>query len=552
MKENGNPSRSRRRPLGLLSLAVASLACGLAIGCSNANYSRGPAVEDEVDPDALVPDVVVEKQSPAAALRVGFARKAYTPVLVDAWVDVNGNAKWDPGVDTFTDGNGNGTFDGYWLAGFSQGRPAQSVHDDIEAVATVIDDGTQRIAFVALDAIGFMNGEVEDVRKQLPASLGVTLLNVHSTHNHEAPDLQGLWGKDFGNTGIDPAHMAATKKAIVDAVTEAVGKLTAAEMRTLTVPQGALAEYVADTRSPEVFDPDVHVLEFRDAASKAPLGRVVNWSNHPEALWGSNLAITADYPGYVRRGIDESITYGSEKKMDGLGGVTVFLTGAIGGLLCPRGNLEVTDRFTQEKITTPSFEKARAIGYGVAASVIEASKGSNAAWSAQAGWNRRSRTFEVPATNQKLVIAAQVLKIIKRDFARHLGVPYITTELHLLELGDAKFLMMPGELYPEIANGGVTVPAGADYPKARKLDLPWRQMIPQGGTQFFVGLSNDAIGYIIPKTQWDELAPYTYGDTEPPYGETNSIGADTGLVLDEQLRKIVKLPVPDRGSEDPN
>jgi hypothetical protein len=550
MKENGNPSRALSRTLGLVSLAAA-LAGGLAIGCSTANYSRGPTVEAEVDPDAIMPDIVVEKQSTAGALRVGFGRKAYTPTLVDAWVDVNGNAKWDPGVDTFTDGNGNGVFDGYWLAGFSQGRPAQSIHDDIEAVATVIDDGTQRIAFVALDAIGFMNGEVEDVRKQLPASLGITLLNVASTHNHEAPDLQGLWGKDFGNTGIDPAHMAATKKAVVDAVTEAVQKLTAAEMRTLTVPQGSLAEYVADTRSPEVFDPDVHVLEFRDASSKAALGRIVNWSNHPEALWGSNLALTADYPGYVRRGIDTNITYGAEKKMDGLGGVTVFLTGAIGGLLCPRGNLEVTDRFTQEKITTPNFEKARAIGYGVAASVIEASKGSTAAWSAQAGWNRRSRTFEVPATNQKLVIAAQVLKIIKRDFARHLGVPYIKTELHLLELGDAKFLMIPGELYPEIANGGVSVPAGADYPKARKLELPWRQMVPQGGTQFFVGLSNDAIGYIIPKTQWDELAPYTYGDTEPPYGETNSIGADTGLVLDEQLRKMLRLPVPDRGSEDP-
>jgi len=546
---NGNSPRAARA-LGLVSFSALALTCALGLGCS-ADYSRGPAREAEFDPDALLPDVVVERQSPAGTLRVGFGKKAYTPALVDTWADVNGNAKWDPGTDTFTDGNGNGTFDAYWLAGFSQGRPAQTVHDDVEAVATVIDDGTQRIAFVALDAIGFMHGEVEDVRKMLPASLGITLLNVSSTHNHEAPDLQGLWGKDFGSTGVDDGHMAATKRAIVDAVTEAVQKLAAAEMRALKVPQGTLAEYVADTRSPEVFDPDVHVLEFRDAATKSAIGRIVEWSNHPEALWGSNLAITADYPGYVRRGIDSSITYGADKKMDGLGGVTVFLSGAIGGLLCPRGNLEVTDRFTGDKITTPNFEKARAIGYGVAASVIEASKSSSVAWTASAGWNRRSRTFEVPATNQKLVIAAKVLKILKRQFNLHLSVPYILTELHLLELGDAKFLMMPGELYPEIANGGVTVPAGADYPKARKLDVPWRQMVPQGGTQFFIGLSNDAIGYIIPKTQWDEVAPYTYGDTEPPYGETNSIGADTGLVLDEQLRKIMRLPVPGRGSEDP-
>ncbi len=537
---------------GLISVAGLAVAATFAWGCGPSGYSRGPEAQPEFDPDAPVPDTFFEKKSPVAALRVGFAKRSYTPTLVDTWTDANHNAKWEPGSgDTFTDGNANGVFDAYWLAGFSQGRPAQTTHDELEALATVVDDGTQRIAFVALDAIGLMSDEVEEIRKALPATLGITLLNVMATHNHEAPDLQGLWGQDFGHTGINAAHMAHVKAQVIEALTEAVRKLTPAEMRALTVPQGDLDGYVQDTREPQVKDPDVHVLEFRDAGSKAALGRIVNWSNHPEALWGDNLAITADYPGYVRRGIDDAIVYDGEKKMNGLGGITVFVSGAIGGLLCPRGSLTITDPFTRVEYTTPSFEKARAIGYGVAASVISASNTSTMAWAGQAGWHRRSRSFELPATNQKLIIAAQQLKIIRRTFARHFGVPYITTELHLLELGAATFLMVPGELYPEIANGGVSVPSGSDYPKARKLTEPWRQLLPQGGTQFLVGLSNDAIGYIIPKTQWDELVPYTYAYKDAPYGETNSIGADTGLVLDEQLRKMLSLPVPDRGSEDP-
>lgn len=558
MNGNENSSRLPRRATGVAAVSFVALTCALAVGCAPPNYSRGPeasAVVDagaEFDPDALIPDESVEQTSAQGTLRVGFAKRAYTPTLVDTWTDVNSNAHWDKDVDTYVDVNGNGKFDAYWLAGFSQGRPAQSVHDDIEAVATVIDDGTQRIAFVAVDAIGFMNEEVEDVRKVLPKSLGITLLNISSTHNHEAPDLQGLWGMDFGHSGINPEHMAAAHQAVIDAVAEAVSKLAAAEMRALTIPQGNLGGYVQDTRSPQVLDPDVHLLEFRDATSKQQLGRIVNWSNHVEALWGSNLAITADFPHYLRSGIDTAITYDGVKKMDGLGGITVYINGAIGGLLCPRGSLKVTDHFTSEEIETPNFEKARAIGYGVAGTVIDASKASTVAWAGQGAWHRRSRRFEVPATNQKLVLAAQVLKLIRRDFARHLGVPYITTELHLLEIGDASILVIPGELYPEIANGGVEIPAGADYPKARRLATPWRQIVRQGGTQFFLGLSNDAIGYIIPKTQWDEAPPYTYGDTEPPYGETNSIGGDTGLVLDEQLHKMLGLSFPDRGSDDPN
>ena len=70
------------RKLGLVSVSALGLVCALGLGCS-AEYSRGPAPSNETDPDALLPDVVAERQSPAGALRVGFAKRAYTPTLVD-------------------------------------------------------------------------------------------------------------------------------------------------------------------------------------------------------------------------------------------------------------------------------------------------------------------------------------------------------------------------------------------------------------------------------------------------------------------------------------
>ena len=57
--------------------------------------------------------------------------------------------------------------------------------------------------------------------------------------------------------------------------------------------------------------------------------------------------------------------------------------------------------------------------------------------------------------------------------------------------------------------------------------------------KFVLGLSNDMIGYIIPKSQWDQEPPYTYGAENAPYGEINSVGPETGPIIYEQLKEII-------------
>jgi hypothetical protein len=60
-----------------------------------------------------------------------------------------------------------------------------------------------------------------------------------------------------------------------------------------------------------------------------------------------------------------------------------------------------------------------------------------------------------------------------------------------------------------------------------------------GDLNLVVGLANDEVGYILPKTQWDTKAPYTYGRTKAPYGEINSGGPETGPIIHRESRRLL-------------
>ena len=155
-------------------------------------------------------------------LSSGFAAVPITPEVPDRWVDNNNDAKYKPkDGDTFTDGNGNGKFDPVWIAGFSNSKPANGIHDDTWARTMIIDDSKTRLAIVIIDAIGFMNDDVVDVRKMIPAEAGVTYTIIASTHTHEAVDLIGMWGKTPLKSGVNKEYMAFVKGQIVKSVVEA-------------------------------------------------------------------------------------------------------------------------------------------------------------------------------------------------------------------------------------------------------------------------------------------------------------------------------------------
>src|SRR6516225_7927837 len=91
-----------------------------------------------------------------------------------------------------------------FVAGFGQNRKATATHDDLWAIACVIDDGSTRLGIVSLDAIGFFHDDVVRVRQRLRPEWKLDYTIICSTHNHSTPDLMGLWGPDYLHTGVDP------------------------------------------------------------------------------------------------------------------------------------------------------------------------------------------------------------------------------------------------------------------------------------------------------------------------------------------------------------
>ena len=55
-----------------------------------------------------------------------------------------------------------------------------------------------------------------------------------------------------------------------------------------------------------------------------------------------------------------------------------------------------------------------------------------------------------------------------------------------------------------------------------------------------VNLANDSIGYIIPKSEWDEDAPWIYGEKDETYGEVVSLGPNTAPIIHENLVELIE------------
>ena len=57
--------------------------------------------------------------------------------------------------------------------------------------------------------------------------------------------------------------------------------------------------------------------------------------------------------------------------------------------------------------------------------------------------------------------------------------------------------------------------------------------------RFIVGLCDDELGYIIPKSEWDEKPPFAYGRDSPQYGEMNSAGPQVAPILLDVFRDLL-------------
>jgi hypothetical protein len=420
-----------------------------------------------------------------------------------------------------------------WLAGFSQNRRATAIHDDLWAVACVIDDGHTRLGVVALDSIGVFHDDVLAIRAQLPPELGLAYTIVCATHNHSTPDLMGLWGPNAFRTGVDPGYRSQVIATAAQTLAAAAAALTPARMslHEVAVPPTGL---LADTRLPLVFDSDLRVMHFTAAETGQTLGSIVTWGNHPETPWAANTEITADFCGALRDALEHGVRPAGQPPVGGLGGIHCFINGAVGGLMTTHPSVSVRDPVTGTDLKRPSHEKSRAVGQQLALRLLPlmhaAPQGTTHAPIAI-----RARTLDLPVAN-RLMWLAPALGLLDRGQSRW---GWVRTEIAFARVGEASIACIPGEIYPEIVNGGIENPPGADFAGQPVEVPPIRALLP-GRVKFVFGLANDEIGYIIPRSEWDEAPPFLYGATRAVYGEVNSLGPETAPRLHRALRELIE------------
>jgi Neutral/alkaline non-lysosomal ceramidase. len=466
-------------------------------------------------------------------LSAGFAAVKITPEVPDRWTDANSDAKYNPkDGDTFTDGNGNGKFDAVWIAGFSNSKAANGIHDDLWARTMIIDNGTTRIALVVLDAIGLMADNIIDIRQMIPASAGITYTIVSSTHDHEAPDLMGLWGKTPFKNGVNQDYLKFVKDQAVKSVVEAVKNLKPATLE-ISEDLTSAIPLVKDTRQPEVFDSGLRLIKAVERSNGQTLGSLVAWADHAETLWSKNLLITSDFCHYLREGVEKGVMKGDSIVKPGIGGVSVYVNGAVGGLMTTHPSLSVKDPVSGVEYKEPTYEKAEAQGKALSLAVLKAMETPLEKLDS-ASISLVAKTIYFPIDNTLFKLGA-MLGILDRGTV---GWMKMRSEVSACRIGPLTIVTIPGEPYPELINGGIEAPAGNDF-EIQPQELPVvRDMMP-GKYKFVFGLANDEIGYIIPKSQWDEKAPYTYGRKDSPYGEENSLGPETATILHTNLQEIL-------------
>jgi hypothetical protein len=420
-----------------------------------------------------------------------------------------------------------------WLAGFGKGRKATHVHDPLMARAVVLTDGKTKIALVSVDLVGLFREPVQRVRQQLP---GFAYVLVSSTHNHEGPDTLGLWGPNIVTSGIDPDYLKKVEAAIVSAVQQADRDLRGVRPR---IGTAKAPELLHDGREPYVKHDELVALELGDQTGKTA-GIVVQWNCHPETLSGKNTEVSADYVGATVKWLRERHRC-----------PVVYLTGTVGGLMTSLhvevkddagmsladGTFAKTERYGQ--LVAQLADRALKHGKDVRLTPIEA----------------RSRPIYLPMAN-KIYRLGWELGVLKRQAFLWTGdrtkaepvdlkagingkAMCVASEIGWLRLGDLEAAAIPGEIYPELVLGKVQDPPdpGADFPDApiepglyTQMKSPYRMMI---------GLANDELGYIIPKRQWDEKAPFCYGRKQAQYGEVNSLGPETAPLICEAFKELV-------------
>jgi hypothetical protein len=439
---------------------------------------------------------------------------------------------------------------GIYLAGFGHNRIATAVHDPLYVRCVAMQAGQRVVVLCAADLIGLFYSDVQKIRAlfrtQGPEG---ALLIVACTHVHEGPDTLGLWGPTAEQSGVDAAYLDWVEQKIAATAAAATRSMKPARLRLARDNHPLLAQLQSVDRPPYVKDPLLLAMQAVSVPEGATIATVVNWSDHPETLNRKNTEITADYPGWLCRYLEQHY-----------GGTALFFNGALGKVSTLGSQVALLDPDTGRVAEDGGWRKPELLGTAIGR-LVEGALAHAETLSPNA-MVARSSTFFFPLDNDRFRMAEAAgifgdrrplytdgrpdASVAERSAGdqkvRAAAGRDLFTEVDYIELraGDrllAELVTVPGEAFPELVNGGIARYPGADFPEA-PMETPVRQLL-HTRYPFVLGLGNDELGYLIPKAEWDEHPPWLNNSPQAFYGEINSAGPDTAQAVTAALGELV-------------
>jgi len=369
---------------------------------------------------------------------------------------------------------------GAYIAGDKQNRKFTGVYDSLYVKAVVMHDGENALAILTVDCIGLMYPELLRIRKRVAAisDFPAERIVLSSTHTHSGPDVVGLWGSDYEHTGVDSTYQTFLVNTAAEQIKIAYENMSPAAVH---VSETTYGEPWVQNICREEIDRSVTIMQFKDERGNS-IASFTNFACHPTFMDGIFSEVSADYVATFYKTLDKNWK-----------GVNLFLQGPIGGWVQP----------TEGK---GKLDQAELRGNELGAVVISSMENSKMLDHTAIRFNSKQVSFPVDNESWKQLSA---IGTVPRKISDS-----VLTEICWFSIGVAQFATHPGETAPYY---------GLETKKLMKT-----------GPRFVLGLSNDALGYI--------LKPVFYEDTTRLHAEyltRTSIGKQTAPLLMKILSELI-------------
>ncbi|PWK23752.1 hypothetical protein LX92_02319 [Maribacter polysiphoniae] len=358
-------------------------------------------------------------------------------------------------------------------------KPAEIKKGDLYVRAMVLTKGTEKIAIVSIDNLGWpaaLGNKSRSLIKEIPSEN----ILIGATHTHSAPDAYAFPNSE-GIHGADLEYLDWCTVQVAETIKEALKNTEPAQLKiAVGKAEGKIAyNYYA----PDLYDPRCGVIQAIGTQGKnkgKPIVTLVNYAIHPEVIGSNRGILSPDLVGPLNEKIEAET-----------GGMGIFMNGAQGGMV-------TADNRLADGKEAGNWEECIRIGNLLASEALRIVKDAPVQKNADILCTYKKVAFPIESAMLRFILKNSPLSMGSSDGQS------IQTTINLLNIGSAQILTIPGEALPNIG-----------FYLKRKMNT---------GHPFLFGLTNDAFGYILTKEDFNSFERYKYISR-------TSLGEMTGEIL---------------------